>query len=381
MKIAYIDFNEVGRIKIYDKNGKIKAFFDNPCDGVLKGFGNDFFVMETAESYISIGVDGKIKGHYFKHLGTLVSIKDDEIVFLENGQIAFYNHSFQKTSVTKLSEDFPKKETLKDKIIKYADNFITVLIVLNAIAAGAMTYLDDSSPIEHYLNVFCDVSIIIFIVEILIRLFCRKKISTFFTDEERGWNIFDLIITVISSLSFFSGLESFIGARAIRILRELRLLRVVSGVDNMKRLFRALMNAMPQISWTALFFALLCYIYGIIGVEMFHDVSDKFSNLHVTFLTLVQIMTLDDWSAMTQEIMTVHPYAWTYFVSFVLLAAYILVNLVVGVVVDSLNEVRAQEDLEKSDELPREITKLEKQFDLVKKLLKENQEQNQNQPV
>jgi voltage-gated sodium channel len=198
---------------------------------------------------------------------------------------------------------------------------------------------------------------------------------TFFTDEERGWNIFDLLVTVISSLSFFSGLESFIGARAIRILRELRLLRVVSGVDNMKRLFYALLNAMPQISWTALFFVLLCYIYGIIGVEMFSDASDKFSSLHVTFLTLVQIMTLDDWSAMTAEIMEIHPYAWIYFVSFVLFAAYILVNLVVGVVVDSLNEVRAQEDLEKSDELPREITKLEKQFDLVKKLLKENKNQ------
>lgn len=381
MKIAYIDADKSGKIKIYDKNGKMKALLDSPSDGVLKGFGSEFFVMETPESYLSIGVDGKIKGHYFKELGSLAKINDDSVVFFENGNVAYYDSSMQKISSVKLSEDFSKKETLKDKLIKHADNFITVLIVLNAIAAGAMTYLDDSSPLEHYLNVFCDVSILIFIVEILIRLFCRKKVSTFFTDEDRGWNIFDLIVTVISSLSFFSGLESFVGARAIRILRELRLLRVVSGVDNMKRLFHALMNAMPQISWTALFFALLCYIYGIIGVEMFHDVSDKFSNLHVTFLTLVQIMTLDDWSAMTHEVMEVHPYAWIYFVSFVLLAAYILVNLVVGVVVDSLNEVRAQEDLEKSDELPREITKLEKQFDLVKKLLKENQEQNQNQPV
>lgn len=378
MKIAYIDADKSGKIKIYDKNGKLKALLDSPSDGVLKGFGSEFFVMETPESYLSIGVDGKIKGHYFKELGSLAKINDDSVVFFENGNVAYYDSSMQKISSVKLSEDLSKKETLKDKLIKHADNFITVLIVLNAIAAGAMTYLDDSSPLEHYLNVFCDVSILIFIVEILIRLFCRKKVSTFFTDEDRGWNIFDLIVTVISSLSFFSGLESFIGARAIRILRELRLLRVVSGVDNMKRLFRALMNAMPQISWTALFFALLCYIYGIIGVEMFHDVSDKFSNLHVTFLTLVQIMTLDDWSAMTHEVMEVHPYAWIYFVSFVLLAAYILVNLVVGVVVDSLNEVRAQEDLEKSDELPREITKLEKQFDLVKKLLKENQN---NQPV
>jgi voltage-gated sodium channel len=143
----------------------------------------------------------------------------------------------------------------------------------------------------------------------------------------------------------------------------------------MKRLFYALVNALPQISWTALFFILLIYIYGIIGVGMFKDASDKFSSLHVTFLTLTQIMTLDDWSAITANVMEKHPYAWIYFVSFVLLAAYILVNLVVGVVVDSLNEVREKEELDKCDELQREITRLEKQFDLVKKILKNEKEE------
>jgi voltage-gated sodium channel len=375
MKIAYIDAAENGKIKIFDQKGKMKACFNNPCGGVLAGFGNDFFVMETPDEYVSIDTEGKIKGRYFKETGKFAGITDNEIVFSENGKLAFYNCCIQKNSCVELEKEVQKHETLREKLIRHGDNFITLLIVLNAVAAGAMTYLENGSTLKHALDVFCDASIIVFIIEILIRLFCRKKVMTFFTDEERGWNIFDLLVTVISSLSFFSGLESFIGARAIRILRELRLLRVVSGVDNMKRLFYALLNAMPQISWTALFFVLLCYIYGIIGVEMFSDASDKFSSLHVTFLTLVQIMTLDDWSAMTAEIMEIHPYAWIYFVSFVLFAAYILVNLVVGVVVDSLNEVRAQEDLEKSDELPREITKLEKQFDLVKKLLKENKNQ------
>ena len=98
MKIAYIDVNEDGKIKIYDKNGKMKALLDSPSDGVLKGFGSEFFVMETPESYLSIGVDGKIKGHYFKELGSLAKINDDSVVFFENGNVAYYDSSLQKTS-------------------------------------------------------------------------------------------------------------------------------------------------------------------------------------------------------------------------------------------------------------------------------------------
>ena len=149
MKISYIDTAENGKIKIYDQNGKIKNVLDNPYNGVLKGFGNDFFVMETQENYLSIGVDGKIKGRYFKELGTMVSIKNGEIIFSEHGHAAFYDSRMQKLSCVKLSDELPQKETLKDKLIKHGDNFITVLIVLNAIAAGAMTYLDNSSLLEY----------------------------------------------------------------------------------------------------------------------------------------------------------------------------------------------------------------------------------------
>ena len=81
-------------------------------------------------------------------------------------------------------------------------------------------------------------------------------------------------------------------------------------------------------------------------------------------------MTLDDWTAITLEVMEYHPYAWIYFTSFVIFAAYILANLVVGIVVDSLNDIRDKEELDKSDEMSRELTKLEKQIEILKKLLK-----------
>ena len=371
MKIGYIDFSNDGKISIYDFSGKLIDCLDNAYGGVLTGFGDDFFVLETSDSYLSFDCCGQTKGCYNKEFGKFINIKNDTIYFLEpDNHIGGYDRYMQKVDLVQLSLKKTEKLSLKERILRYGENFITFLIILNAIAAGAMTYLDDNSFWEYFLRKFCDVSIVIFIIEMLIRIFYRKRIITFFTDENKGWNIFDLIVTVVSSLSFFSGMESLVGTRSIRILRELRLLRVVSGVKNMKRLFYALVNALPQITWTGIFFLLLYYIYGIIGVELFSSCSENFSSLHRTCLTLMQIMTLDDWTAITLEVMEFHPYAWIYFTSFVIFAAYILANLVVGIVVDSLNDIRDKEELDKSDEMSRELTKLEKQIEILKKLLK-----------
>jgi voltage-gated sodium channel len=141
----------------------------------------------------------------------------------------------------------------------------------------------------------------------------------------------------------------------------------------MKRIFHALIYSLPQISWASLFFVLLYYIYGIIGVEMFGAFSENFETLHRSFLTLLQLMTFDDWTAITTNLMEHSPLALIYIVSFLILAAYILANLIVGIVVDALNEVREQEEIEHSD-IEREFSKLEEQMASVKRLLKKSAE-------
>lgn len=367
MRISYI-LQDGESISLYGPDGVVFNRLEG-VKGYLCGSGKDFFVMDCGDAYHLMNGDGKLIHTFGKQVGRIVAVDHDGITLREGSAFVSYDHNGFVTRKVQ-AVDHRVDETRLQRISRMADKFITILIILNAIAAGAMTYLADDSVAELWLNRFCDVSILIFVVEIVVKIVANGR--QFFRGEDSGWNIFDLIVTVISSLSFFTGIEGLVGARAIRILRELRLLRVVSGSANMKRIFHALIYALPQISWTSLFFVLLYYIYGIIGVEMFGATCDKFETLHRSFLTLMQVMTFDDWAALTKEVMENHPWAWIYFITYVILAAYILVNLLVGIVVDSLNEVRSQEEHDHSD-ISREFTKLEQQLDTVKKLMKENE--------
>ncbi|MCR5456056.1 MAG: ion transporter [Bacteroidales bacterium] len=373
MTISYIDIYDGNIVRLYNAEGhllkQLKGMEGRPC-----GHGSDFVVMATANQYNVVAMDGQILSSYNNKVCQFSSVINDHIIMSKGDAFVRYDkYGIHKSFVAK--QNISEEPEERSKWEHFGEMFITILIVLNALAAGAMTYLADDSDAEHWLNIFCDISIVIFIIEILIRIFGKKAPKEFFLGKDAGWNWFDLIITVISSLTFFTSLEGIVGARAIRILRELRLLRVVSGSENMKRIFHALIYALPQISWTSLFFVLLYYIYGIIGVEIFGSYSDSFATLHETFLTLLQLMTFDDWMALTQDLMVRYPLAWIYTVTFLILAAYILANLIVGIVVDSLNEVNARDEMEKSD-IDREFAKLTEQVELLKKMMHNSNKKN-----
>ncbi|MBO4244482.1 MAG: ion transporter [Bacteroidales bacterium] len=377
MAISYIK-QDGNALTIYDLDGKIISRPTAP-EGKIIASGSDFFISETQDSYKTYSAEGTLLNTYSKEIGSFVKIIDDRSLYLEGATLKQYDkngYDAENSAPLQSKNALNKKSNRREKLEKAGAMFITILIILNAIAAGVMTYTEDNSPTEKWLNLFCDISIIIFIIEIVIRIFCRKKPLEFFTCEDSGWNIFDLIVTVISSLSFFTGLEGIVGARAIRILRELRLLRVASGISNMKRVLQALLFSLPQISWASLFFILLYYIYGITGVELYGECDEHFSSLHRTFLTLLQLMTMDDWMNITLSVMETNPLAWIYFSTFILFASYSLVNLIVGIVVDSLNEVHNQAMSSSTDDLTREVDKLEKQMQHVKELIsrKENKD-------
>ena len=377
MAIAYIK-QDGNALTLYDLDGKIISRPQLP-EGNIIASGSDFYLTETSEGYKSYSAEGTLLNTYSKEIGSFVKIIDNHCLFLEGSTLKQYDkngYDVENSIALQLKNASDKKSNRREKLEKAGSLFITILIVLNAIAAGVMTYTEDNTATEIWLNHFCDISVVIFIIEILIRIFYRKKPLEFFTCEDRGWNIFDLIVTVISSLSFFTGLEGIVGARAIRILRELRLLRVASGISNMKRVLQALLYSLPQISWASLFFILLYYIYGITGVELYGECDEHFATLHRSFLTLLQLMTMDDWMNITLSVMETNPLAWIYFSTFILLASYILVNLIVGIVVDSLNEVHNQAMSSSTDELTREVDKLEKQMQHVKELInkKENKD-------
>ncbi|MBO4372432.1 MAG: ion transporter [Bacteroidales bacterium] len=218
MAIAYIK-EDVNHLTIYDLDGKIISRPSLP-EGKIIASGTDFYLTETSDSYKTYSEDGNLLNTYNKEIGSFVKIIDNRCLFIEGTTLKQYDrngYDAESSAALQLKNASDKKSNRREKLEKAGSMFITILIILNAIAAGVMTYTEDNSPTEIWLNHFCDISIIIFIIEIFIRIFCRKKPLEFFTCEDRGWNIFDLIVTVISSLSFFTGLEGIVGARAIRI--------------------------------------------------------------------------------------------------------------------------------------------------------------------
>lgn len=261
------------------------------------------------------------------------------------------------------------------KVTRKFYTFCNLLIVLNALAFGLLTDISIADRIGPELESFCDLSILIFIVELLIRLSLEK--GRFFTGRNRYWNWFDTIIVVLSSAAQLGTFSSFRVFRIFRVFRQLNILRVVRSADKLKLIVEAIFNAIPGMLWTTILFVIIMYTYALLGSTFFgNEFPDWFGNVWRSMYSLFQIMTLESWSmGIARPVMDVYPAAWIYFVTYVLIASYVILNIVVALVVSSLQEVTAKNEARKSqklskDALQEEIDKLRKQIDVVNDMLK-----------
>lgn len=243
---------------------------------------------------------------------------------------------------------------------QWGDRFITLLIILNMISAGLMVNTTIKLNYGHALLLFSDISSIIFIVEITLRIVLGSK--TFWHGPEKRWNLFDLIVTLISSASLF-----FINSSIIA-LRVFRVLRVFSKFKSLRMILDGLMDSVAKLAWTSIFFFVMYYIYAIIGIDFFGEVYPGwFGDIWVAMFTLFQIMTFEGWTIIAEEVMKTHPMAWIYFISFILIVSYILINLIVGVIVSSLRE-KVNDEINRDNE---SIEQLCREIDEIKELLNE----------
>ncbi|MDE5688634.1 MAG: ion transporter [Paramuribaculum sp.] len=254
-------------------------------------------------------------------------------------------------------------------------NLCNILIVLNALAFGLLTDASVAAHIGAELNAFCDLSIIIFIIELLVRLSIEKK--RFFIGKNKYWNWFDTIIIILSSAAQIGTFSSFRVFRIFRVFRQLNILRVVRSADKLKLIVEAIFNAIPGMMWTTILFIIIMYTYALLGSTFFGEAfPDWFGNVWRSMYSLFQIMTLESWSmGIARPVMETYSHAWIYFVSYVLIASYIILNIVVALVVSSLQEVTARsEELARGrvskDQLKEEMEKLHKQMEVVDSLLK-----------
>lgn len=246
-------------------------------------------------------------------------------------------------------------------------NFITALIILNGITMGLETSKEIAASFKTLFHFFDIFVITVFTIEVLLRIYAHK--GAFFKDP---WSIFDFSIVAISLVPSSAGFE------ILRILRVFRLFRLVTVVPQMRKIVTALLSTIPGMASIAALMSLFFYIFAIMATNLYGATHPEwFGTLGESFYTLFQIMTLESWSmGIVRPIMEVHPMAWTFFVPFIFVVTFIMVNLIVAVVVDAMNIINTKEEehiIEEvqhaNDNTASEIAQLRNEIQELKALL------------
>ncbi|RJL06952.1 ion transporter [Paracoccus aestuarii] len=216
-----------------------------------------------------------------------------------------------------------------------AQGFITAVILFNAIILGletSVTVMAAAGPLILFLDAAC---LSIFVIEIGMKLFARG--GRFFRD---GWNVFDFVIVGIALMPATQGLS------VLRALRILRLLRIVSVTPRLRRVVEGFLSALPGMASVFLLMGIIFYIFAVMATKLFAGAFPEwFGDMGNSAYSLFQIMTLESWSmGIVRPVMEVFPLAWLFFVPFILMTTFAVMNLVVGLIVNSMQEAHQEEE-------------------------------------
>jgi len=182
----------------------------------------------------------------------------------------------------------------------------------------------------------------IFIAEISLKIIVYRL--DFF---KSGWNIFDFLIVGIAALPVAGPMAVF---RTLRILRTLRLL---NNVPRLRFIIEAIFHAIPSIGWIMVLLAIIFYIFAVLGTNFYGaDFPEFFGSMGGSMFTLFQVMTLESWSSgIARPMMEKLPYAYIYFIPFILIATYTTLNIFIAIVVNTMNELQGREIKKEEDRI------------------------------
>ena len=226
---------------------------------------------------------------------------------------------------------------------------IVALIILNGIILGLETVGSIAARFGPLLSLLDELILYVFVVEVLGKLAYRRL--SFFRN---GWNVFDFVIVGVALLPASGPLAVL---RVLRILRVLRLLRVVSVSPSLRRVVEGFIRALPGMGSVFLLMGMLFYIGAVMSTKLFGaSFPDWFGDLGNSAYSLFQIMTLESWSmGIVRPVMEVYPYAWAFFVPFILVTTFAVVNLLVGLIVNSMQDAHNEESDARTDEYRDEV--------------------------
>ncbi len=216
------------------------------------------------------------------------------------------------------------------------------LIVINAIILGLETVPAVMALYGEILIAIDHAILAVFVVEILLRMYAHRL--AFFRDP---WSVFDFAVVGIALVPA-SG--PFAVLRALRVLRVLRLLTIV---PSMRRVVGALLESIPGLSSIALVLLLLYYVFAVIATKLFGaNFPQWFGSIGESLFSLFQIMTLESWSmGIVRPVMELHPNAWIFFVVFILIATFTMLNLFIAIIVNAMHSFTEQDSQVRQDAL------------------------------
>ena len=197
----------------------------------------------------------------------------------------------------------------------------------------------------------------VFIIEIFLRLYVYR-----FSFFKQPWSIFDFLIIAIALIPSGGSLS------ALRALRVLRILRLVSVIPSMRRVVEGLLCAIPGMASVTLIIALFFYIFAVIGTHLYADTFPEwFGNVGRTMYTLFQIMTLESWSmGIVRPVMEQFPYAWVYFISYIVITTFTTLNLFIAIIVSAMQSDESEHAEvsrhEMRDDILLELRKMEQRL-------------------
>ncbi len=232
--------------------------------------------------------------------------------------------------------------------------FIIGVILANAALLGLGTSSRVDRQYGDWLELGYQVALGVFIVEALLKMLALSpRPFRYFQD---GWNVFDFLVIVFSLVPATGQF-----AMITRLARLLRVLRLMSTVKDLRLIVTALVRSIPSVGHVIMLIGILVYIYAIMGYHLFHEHDpEHWRNLGTSVLTLFNIMTLEGWTKVMDTAMELHSMAWIYFVSFVVVGTFVVINLFIAIIINNLDEAKKERlrDLEgpvSREELLREI--------------------------
>jgi len=258
---------------------------------------------------------------------------------------------------------------VESPLIQY---WVIAVILANAVVLGLETSPLIMSRFGGLLIVIDQICLAVFLLELVVKLAAYR--ARFWTS---GWNVFDFLVVAIALVP---GAGPWAVLRSLRVLRVLRLLTVI---PSLRKVVAAFLHSIPGLAGVVAVMSIFFYTTGVLATRLFGEqYPEWFGSLPASLYSLFQVMTLESWSmGIVRPVMETHPWAWVFFVPFIIIATFTILNLFIGIIVSTMQELSMIPEVQIVHPETAELLKrLETDIKTLRTLLEKHQPESSSEP-